>query len=91
VRPLRIGLVGAGWIAGDHVTILRQLGGVEIVALCDLDPEKGERLAPSGARVYVDWEELLERETIDALFRMGSRGKNLHIPESPGSSRRESG
>ena len=68
MRPLRIGLVGAGWIAGDHVTILRQLGGVEIVALCDLDPEKGERLAPSGARVYVDWEELLERETIDALW-----------------------
>ena len=68
MRPLRIGLVGAGWIAGDHVTVLRQLGGVEIVALCDLDPEKGERLARSGSRVYVDWEELLERETIDALW-----------------------
>ena len=66
--PLRVALVGAGWIAGDHVTVLRQLGGVEIAAVCDLDSEKAERLAPPGARVYAGWEELLEREAIDALW-----------------------
>ena len=66
--PLRVALIGAGWIAGDHVAILRGLGEAEIVALCDLDREKAARLAPRGARLYESWEELLERETLGALW-----------------------
>jgi myo-inositol 2-dehydrogenase/D-chiro-inositol 1-dehydrogenase len=68
VTPVRVGIVGAGWIAGDHVAILRGLAEAEVVALCDLDREKAERLAPPGARLYESWEELLEREEPDALW-----------------------
>ena len=66
--PLRVALVGVGWIAGDHIAILRGLGEAEIVALCDLDREKAERLAPPGAGIYTRWEELLEQESLDALW-----------------------
>ncbi len=68
MTPVRVGIVGAGWIAGDHVAILRGLAEAEVVALCDLDREKAERLAPPGARLYESWEELLEREEPDALW-----------------------
>jgi predicted dehydrogenase len=39
-----------------------------VVAVCDLDRGRAERLAPPGAAVYERWEELLERERLDALW-----------------------
>ena len=65
--PLRVGIVGTGWIATDHSVVLRKLGH-ELVAVCDIDRARAEQLAPEGAGVYEDWHELLERETLDALW-----------------------
>ncbi len=66
--PLRAAVVGAGWIANDHVSVLRQLGEAEIAAVCDVDPERAARLAPPGATTYDDWADLLEREELDAVW-----------------------
>jgi myo-inositol 2-dehydrogenase / D-chiro-inositol 1-dehydrogenase len=63
---LRVGLVGAGWIARTHVETLERLGGTQIVAVCDVDPERAKAVA--GAVPYDSWEDLLERETLDVLF-----------------------
>lgn len=63
---LRIGLVGTGWIASDHLSLLQRLGH-EIVAVCDVDRTRAEVAAPA-ARVYEDWRKLLDGETLDALW-----------------------
>jgi predicted dehydrogenase len=68
VPPLRVGLVGAGWVADDHVSILGRIEDAELVAVCDLDRARAEGLAPPGARVYADWRLLLDREELDALW-----------------------
>ena len=65
--PLRIGLIGAGWIATDHVFVLRKLGH-DVVATCDIDLERAEKLAPDGARAYRDWEKMLAGEELDAVW-----------------------
>lgn len=65
--PLRIGLVGAGWIATDHVVVLRKLGH-DVVAVCDIDTDRATEVAPDGARVYSDWDELLAVEELDAVW-----------------------
>lgn len=69
MAPLRFGLVGAGWIARDHVAALEEIGGSELVAVCDVDAGRAEELArPTGARVYTDWVQLLAGEELDALW-----------------------
>jgi predicted dehydrogenase len=65
--PLRIGLIGAGWIATDHVFVLRKLGH-DIVAVCDIDLERAQKIAPEGARTHGAWEELLGAEELDAVW-----------------------
>ena len=65
--PLRIGLIGAGWIATDHVFVLRKLGH-DVVAVCDIDLERAAKVAPEGARVYAAWEKLLDIEEVDAVW-----------------------
>jgi predicted dehydrogenase len=60
-------VIGAGWIAEEHVAILRGLEGIELAAVCDVDEARAAELA-AGAAVYTDWRELLERESPDAVF-----------------------
>lgn len=64
---LRVAIVGAGWIAEDHRAVVGNLGH-DLVAVCDVDRERAERLARGEARVYGDWSELLETEELDALW-----------------------
>ncbi|MFN2630017.1 MAG: Gfo/Idh/MocA family protein [Gaiellaceae bacterium] len=66
--PLRIGLVGTGWIAAEHLSTLARLGDADVVAVCDLDESRARAAAPAGAGVYGDLDELLQREAPDALF-----------------------
>ena len=62
-----MGLIGAGWIAEEHVAILRRLPGAELVAVCDVDKARARELGGAAA-AYTDWRELLERESPDAVF-----------------------
>jgi predicted dehydrogenase len=64
---MRVGFVGAGGIAAAHVERLSRIGGVEVAGVCDLDEERARSLVP-GAAAYTGWEELYERERLDAVF-----------------------
>jgi predicted dehydrogenase len=69
VGIIRVGVVGAGWIAREHRRVLDSVAEAELAAVCDLDPERaGELAAGTGARVYTDWRDLLDREDLGALL-----------------------
>ncbi|MFN0007732.1 MAG: NAD-dependent epimerase/dehydratase family protein [Planctomycetota bacterium] len=44
-RPRRVALVGAGWIADAHAEVLAGIEGVRLVAVCDPDRARAEKLA----------------------------------------------
>jgi myo-inositol 2-dehydrogenase/D-chiro-inositol 1-dehydrogenase len=63
-----VGIIGAGWMAQEHRRVLESLDDVSIAAVCDVDRERAEELASgTGARVYLDWRDLLDREDLAAL------------------------
>jgi predicted dehydrogenase len=65
----RVGLVGAGWIAAEHARVLKASEAAELVAVCDPDHERARRLVPgTGARTYGGWEEMFDRERLDAVW-----------------------
>lgn len=67
--PLRLALVGAGYMADIHVLALRALRGVKVVAVCDPVRARAERLARRAgrsARVETSVDELLEHGGFDA-------------------------
>ncbi len=69
MAPLRAGLIGCGWIARVHVPALDAAADVELVAACDTALERAEAIArPRGARAYKSWEEMLDREELDAVW-----------------------
>ena len=70
---IRIGFIGCGGIAREYLQRLADLPGstsrVRVSAFCDIDPVRAEDLAiQHDARSYTDWREMLERESLDAVF-----------------------
>ena len=71
-RTVRIGIIGCGGIAnGKHMPSLAKLKNVEMVAFCDIIPERAEKAAKQygveGAKTYVDYKELLKDESIEVV------------------------
>jgi myo-inositol 2-dehydrogenase / D-chiro-inositol 1-dehydrogenase len=68
MNTMSVGIIGAGWMARDHRGVLESLDGVSIAAVCDVDRGRAEELANgTGARVYTDWHDLLDREDLGAV------------------------
>jgi myo-inositol 2-dehydrogenase/D-chiro-inositol 1-dehydrogenase len=64
---VRVGVIGAGWIAEKHVPILRGIDGVELAAVCDLDEARAGALAGDAA-VFTDWRALLDEIAPDCVW-----------------------
>ena len=71
-KKVRIGIIGCGGIAnGKHMPSLKKLKNVEMVAFCDIIPERAEKAAKdfgtADAKTYVDYKELLKDESIEVV------------------------
>ena len=62
---LKVGLVGAGGISRAHIPAWIAMEETELVALCDVRTEQMEEFPDQ--RHYTDFEEMLEKETLDIL------------------------
>jgi myo-inositol 2-dehydrogenase/D-chiro-inositol 1-dehydrogenase len=68
VTPLRVGLLGGGWIARVHVPAIAA-AGADLVAVCDIDAARAASVAAAaGAAVHTDWRQMLAAERLDALW-----------------------
>lgn len=65
----RIGLVGAGFIAGRHLDALAGIEGVTVAGVADPRADRaGVLAARAGAAAYAHWADLLDVERLDALW-----------------------
>jgi len=70
-RKLRVGIVGTGWIAANHIVEYLKMDDVEFVAACDIVPGKAEefcaRYGAENVRCYTSDKEMYEKEKLDAV------------------------
>ena len=69
-RPTRVGLIGCGFYAQNHLNAWSDLkaGGTDLVAVCDLDAAKAEAAGHNfGAQWFTDAAQMLDRMKIDLL------------------------
>ncbi len=66
---IKFGLVGCGNIACAHAEGLKKIPEAELVAVCDQDIRKGQRIAATyGGSVYSTYEALLAHSSVDAVI-----------------------
>jgi predicted dehydrogenase len=66
----RLGVIGLGNRAQRHLGALTALPGVEVAALCDLEPDRMQaaRIGPAAtAQTYVDYRELVRDRNVQAV------------------------
>ena len=70
-QPLRIGILGAGYMAKVHGTNLNKIDGVEIAAICSFDPALSSTLAQDigapNAALFEDFTRMLDESKLDAV------------------------
>lgn len=64
---LRVGLVGAGMVAGHHIAAWAACPEAELIAIADPDQAAAARRAAAGLRVYASLAEMLRDVPIDAV------------------------
>lgn len=62
---LKVALVGVGGISGAHIPAWESMDDAELVAICDIRPERMEKYPDK--RRYTDFDEMLENENVDIL------------------------
>ena len=71
-RIVKVGIIGCGGIAnGKHMPSLKQIPNVQMVAFCDIKPERAEKAKAEygtpDAKVYTDYKELLKDPEIEVV------------------------
>lgn len=67
-EKLRFALVGCGVIGPTHAEAINSLPDAELVAVCDIIPERAQKLAGKyGVTAYTSLDEMLEREKLDVV------------------------
>ncbi len=68
MRPVRVAVIGAGFMGERHARIYAGLPDVELVAVCDVREAAARELAAPDRRPgYSDFTELLRRDDLDAV------------------------
>ncbi len=74
-EKLKVGLIGAGWYGMVISEAALDVGGVEIVAVCDVESEhlgnsanRLEELQGNRPQTFANYEDLLEMDSLEAVF-----------------------
>lgn len=78
-KKVRFAVVGCGRIAPKHAESIVALPDAELVAVCDIIPEKAQAFADKyGAKPYTSYEEMLAKEDIEVVTI--ATPSDLHAP-----------
>lgn len=70
MSKLGVGIVGTGWVAGEHIRAFQGHGGTEVVALCGRQAEKTKAFAGEfglNCETFTDYEKMLAHPGVDII------------------------
>lgn len=88
---IKVALIGCGMMGNCHSNSYKSIEDAKVVAVCDLDYQKAEKIAKvHGARIYTDVEELYKNEKVDMIdlclptylhckFAVQAMQKKIHV------------
>ena len=79
-RQWRVAVIGTGTVGEWHVKTVQKVPGCQLVAMCDLDPAKLQRVLEKNKLsipVYTDTAELFAKEQIDVVHVCTPSGEHL--------------
>lgn len=64
----RVGIIGCGVIAPNHLLPLKEFEETEIIAVCDIKADRANKYASEyNCKAYTDYKEMIEKENLDSV------------------------
>lgn len=80
MKKYKLALIGCGRISYKHIEAIKKIGEAEIVAVCDIVPEKAKKYASElNIPFYTDYKEMLQKEHIDIVNILTPSGMHWNI------------
>lgn len=81
MKKVRLGLIGCGRIAKNHLDAISQIPEADFVAVADIIPEKAQKIAEEYqiTGVYTDYHEMLANEKLDMVSICTPSGMHPNI------------
>jgi len=68
MNRLRVAVIGTGFWGKNHARVYKELAETELVAICDIDPERAKNVASQlGVKPYSSVSKMLGDKTVDAV------------------------
>ncbi|MEM2098859.1 MAG: Gfo/Idh/MocA family oxidoreductase [Candidatus Bathyarchaeia archaeon] len=68
MKKLGVAVIGTGFWGKNHARIYKELPSTELVAICDVNPERAKSIATQfGVKAYTNSARMLKNENIDAV------------------------
>ena len=68
IKKFKVGVVGCGRISVMHLESIAALDNTELVACCDIKPDRADEAAKRyGAKAYTSYEQMLDEQPLDAI------------------------
>jgi predicted dehydrogenase len=69
LRPLKIGVIGCGWVSNGHIAAWKKVKNVQIVSVCDLYEDAARSMVKKWNidEYYLDFGELLDKSDVDVV------------------------
>ena len=75
---LRFGIIGFGFMGHEHMTLLSDFDGIDVIAICDIEADQMND-APEGVAKYTDAADLLARDDIDVVIISANNNQHLKL------------
>jgi len=78
MERIRAAVIGTGFIGPAHIEALKRIGGVDVVAVASVEPDKAKEIADefSISKVYSDWTEVVADGDVQVIHNCTPN--NLH-------------
>ena len=68
IKKFKVGVIGCGRISVMHLESIAALDNTELVACCDIKPDRADEAAKRyGAKAYTSYEQMLDEQPLDAI------------------------
>lgn len=75
---IKFGIIGYGFMGHEHMTMLQDFDGIDVVAICDIEPDQMDD-APEGVAKYDNAADLIARDDIDVVLISANNNQHLKL------------
>lgn len=68
MEPVRLGMIGGGLISAKHIEASKNIDNGNLVALCDVDPERKVLAEELGVPFFTDYQEMMSQAGLEGVI-----------------------